>query len=277
MPTATSVEITRDVRAGSGEPLLVIAGPCQIESLDHALKIASFLRSLCAKYPVKLVYKSSYDKANRTSVSGKRGVGLDEGLRILEEVRAQTALPVLTDVHSPDQAAAAGQVVDVLQIPAFLCRQTDLLVAAGKTGKAINVKKGQFLHPADMAHAAEKVASTGNRRVLLCERGSSFGYRDLVVDMRGLVIMAGLGYPVVFDATHSVQQLGGTSGSSGGNREYILPLLRAAAAVGVAGVFIECHDNPDRAPSDGPSMLPLESMEEAISCACRIREAAARR
>ncbi len=265
MPTAV------EKLAKPSDKLLVIAGPCQIESLDHALMIAGKLKEIASRHPIELVYKSSFDKANRTSLSGTRGSGLDAGLKILSEVRAQMNLPVLTDVHSETQAAEAGSVVDVLQIPAFLCRQTDLLIAAGKTGKAVNIKKGQFLHPDDMKFAAEKVASTGNKNILLCERGTCFGYRDLVVDMRSLIIMKKSGYSVVFDATHSVQSMGGSGGSSGGSREYIRPLLRAASAVGVDGVFIECHEEPSRAPSDGASMLPLDQFEAVISEVLAIR------
>lgn len=269
-----SVEVTPAIRVGAGHPLLLIAGPCQIESLDHCLHIAEFIKRFAEKYPLHFVFKSSFDKANRTSVAGKRGPGLDEGLRILEEVRRKIGVPVLTDVHTPEQAKAAGQAVDIIQTPAFLCRQTDLLVAAGHTGRVVNVKKGQFLDPHDMQHVAKKIASTGNHKILLCERGSCFGYRDLVVDMRSLPIMRQTGYPVIFDATHSVQSMGGSGGSSGGDRRFIPPLLRAAVAAGVDGVFIECHDNPDVAPSDGPSMVPLHELEALVDTACRIRDAA---
>jgi len=212
-----------------------------------------------------IIYKSSFDKANRTSVGAQRGVGMSDGLDILADVRARTGLPVLTDIHDEGQCAAAAAAVDVLQIPAFLCRQTDLLLAAGRTGRPINVKKGQFLAPWDMAHVAAKIASTGNHNVLLCERGASFGYNALVTDFRGLPVMAATGYPVVFDATHSVQQPGGQGGSSGGQREFALVLARAALAVGVAAVFIETHPDPDRAPSDGPNMIPLREMEGLIT------------
>jgi 2-dehydro-3-deoxyphosphooctonate aldolase (KDO 8-P synthase) len=253
--------------------LLVIAGPCQIESLEHALMIAEFLKNLESKLAIQLVYKSSFDKANRTSLKGTRGSGIKAGLDILAKVREKFQTPVLTDVHSESQAEQAGSVVDVLQIPAFLCRQTDLLLAAGKTGKVINIKKGQFLHPNDMKFAAEKVASTGNNNILLCERGSCFGYRDLIVDMRSLVMMRASGYPVVFDATHSVQSMGGSGGASGGSREFIRPLLRAATAVGIQGVFIECHQDPQNAPSDGASMLPLSEVEETLKEVLAIREA----
>lgn len=268
-------EITPSVRVGRGENLLLIAGPCQIESKDHCLRIAEFLTKTVAKLPISLVFKSSFDKANRTSVKSQRGVGMESGLRILEDVRSTFNIPVLTDVHSEEQATAVGQVVDVLQIPAFLCRQTDLLVAAGSTGKAINVKKGQFLHPADMQFVAEKIASTGNKKVMLCERGTCFGYRDLVMDPRNLIIMRETGYPTIFDATHSVQQMGGGSGSSGGARHYVEALARAAVATGVDGVFVECHNDPDNAPSDGPCMLPLPSVGPLLEKLIRIREAAA--
>ena len=269
-----SVKIGERVQVGTGQPLLLIAGPCQIESLEHSQRIAEFLVQVCKKYPVQLVFKSSFDKANRTSLSGQRGVGIDEGLRILENIRSSFGIPVLTDVHDLDQAKSAGAVVDTIQIPAFLCRQTDLLIAAGKYGKSVNIKKGQFLHPSDMSHVAAKVASTGNNNILLCERGASFGYRDLVVDMRSLVLMQQAGYPIIYDATHSVQQMGGAAGHSGGSREFIEALARGAVAVGVDGVFFECHNDPDKAPSDAACMLPLERVEPLIASLCRIKEAA---
>lgn len=271
--TSRSFAVTPTVSVGRGHDLLLIAGPCQIESLEHCLMIAETLQKYVRGLPVNLVFKSSFDKANRTSLSGKRGIGLDKGLEILAEVKKRTGLPVLTDIHSPEQASIAAEVVDVLQTPAFLCRQTDLLIAVGQTGKAVNVKKGQFLDPHDMAHVAAKIASTGNEKVMLCERGACFGYRDLVVDMRGLVIMADSGYPVIFDATHSVQSMGGAGGASGGNRSFIPPLMRAAVATGVDGLFIECHENPSVAPSDGASMMPLDQMKGLIDSACRIRTA----
>ncbi len=253
------------VRVGALEianhlPSVLIAGPCQIESRAHALEVAHGLREIAAATGVGVIYKSSFDKANRTSVGAARGIGMADGLAILAEVRAATGLPVLTDVHAEEQCAPAAEAVDVLQIPAFLCRQTDLLLAAGRTGRPVNVKKGQFLAPWDMANVAAKIASTGNRNVLLCERGTSFGYNTLVTDFRALPIMARSGYPVVFDATHSVQQPGGQGASSGGQREFAPVLARAALAVGVAAVFIECHPDPDRAPSDGPNMIPLREM-----------------
>ena len=245
-------------------PLLVIAGPCQLESLDHAQMIAGVMREACQAAGAQFVFKASYDKANRTSLSGKRGLGMDAGLNILAAVRAM-GMPVLTDVHDPEQARAAAQVVDVIQIPAFLCRQTDMLIAAGETGAVINIKKGQFLAPWDMANVAQKVASTGNDRILLTERGVSFGYNALVADMRSLPVMARTGYPVIMDATHSVQQPGGQGNSSGGQREFAPVMARAAVSLGIAGVFIETHEAPDTAPSDGPNMIPLSRMPALIS------------
>ncbi len=253
------------IEIGNDRPFVLIAGPCQIESRAHALEMASALRELSDTSGVRIIYKSSYDKANRTSGGAARGVGMAAGLAILAEVRETTGLPVLTDVHAAEQCAPAAQAVDVLQIPAFLCRQTDLLIAAGETGAAINVKKGQFLAPWDMRHVAAKIAGTGNERILLCERGTSFGYNTLVTDFRGLPEMERTGYPVVFDATHSVQQPGGQGGSSGGQREYAPVLARAALAVGVAAVFIETHADPDHAPSDGPNMIPLREMPALVA------------
>ena len=250
---------------GNDLPFVLIAGPCQIEFRAHALEVAAALREMSRATGVSIIYKSSYDKANRTSVAAARGIGIGDGLGILAEVREATGLPTLTDVHSPEQCGIAAQAVDVLQIPAFLCRQTDLLLAAGETGKPINVKKGQFLAPWDMANVAAKIASTGNHNILLCERGASFGYNTLVSDFRALPIMARTGYPVVFDATHSVQQPGGQGASSGGEREFAPVLARAALAVGVAAVFIETHPDPDRAPSDGPNMIPLREMPALIA------------
>jgi len=250
---------------GNDRPLVLIAGPCQIESRDHAFMMATALLEIAASAGIGLIYKSSFDKANRTSVTGARGIGLDKGLAILAEIRASLGVPVLTDVHEASHCAAAAEAVDVLQIPAFLCRQTDLLLAAGATGRVVNVKKGQFLAPWDMANVAEKVASTGNRNILLTERGASFGYNALVADMRALPIMAETGYPVVMDATHAVQAPGGLGGASGGQREMAPVLARAAVAVGVAAVFIECHEEPDRAPSDGPVMQRLDAMPALLS------------
>ncbi|PLL13706.1 3-deoxy-8-phosphooctulonate synthase [Tabrizicola sp. TH137] len=249
--------------AGNDRPLLVIAGPCQLESLDHAQMIAGAMAEACAKAGAQYVFKASYDKANRTSLKGRRGLGIDAGLKVLEAVRAM-GMPVLTDIHDADQARAAAQVVDVIQIPAFLCRQTDLLLAAGETGAVVNIKKGQFLAPWDMANVAEKVASTGNENILLTERGASFGYNTLVADMRSLPIMARTGWPVIMDATHSVQQPGGQGNASGGQREFAPVMARCAVSVGIAGVFIETHEDPDRAPSDGPNMIPLAQMPALV-------------
>ena len=253
-----------DLEIGNSLPLVLIAGPCQIESAAHAMDTAAALAEICGESGIGLIYKSSYDKANRSSIGSQRGIGMDKGLQILSDIREQFRIPVLTDVHSPEQCAPAAQAVDVLQIPAFLCRQTDLLLAAGETGAAINVKKGQFLAPWDMTHVAKKIASTGNERIMLCERGTSFGYNTLVNDMRSLPIMAGTGYPVVYDATHSVQQPGGLGTASGGQREFAPILARAAVAIGVAAVFLETHENPDTAPSDGPNMIPLREMPAVI-------------
>ena len=249
---------------GNDRPLTVIAGPCQLEGLDHAQMIAGELAQACHAAGAQFLFKASFDKANRTALSGRRGPGLDAGLKVLAAVRAM-GVPVLTDVHDPDQARAAAAVVDVIQIPAFLCRQTDLLLAAGETGAAVNIKKGQFLAPWDMAHVAAKVESTGNARILLTERGASFGYNALVADMRSLPIMARSGWPVIMDATHAVQQPGGLGGASGGQREFAPVLARAAASLGIAGVFLETHPDPDRAPSDGPTMLPLAAMPGVIA------------
>ena len=250
---------------GNDLPLVLIAGPCQMESRRHALDTAAQLKAMCDAVGMALIYKTSFDKANRTSVDGRRGVGLEAALPVFAEIRASLGIPVLTDVHSADQCPLVAQAVDVLQIPAFLCRQTDLLLAAGATGLAINVKKGQFLAPWDMANVVKKIESTGNRRIMLCERGASFGYNTLVSDMRSLPIMAATGCPVVFDATHSTQQPGGQGTSSGGQREFAPVLARAAVAVGVAAVFAEAHEDPDNAPSDGATMLPLKDMPEFIA------------
>ncbi len=249
---------------GGTTPLFLIAGPCQLESLDHARMLAEKTLAACAPTGTPLIFKSSYDKANRSSMGSMRGLGMDEGLHILSEIKREFAIPVLTDVHLPDHCAPVAKVVDVLQIPAFLSRQTDLLLAAGETGAAINVKKGQFLAPWDMENVAAKIASTGNDRIMLCDRGTSFGYNTLVSDFRGLPIMAQTGYPVVFDATHSVQQPGGHGTTSGGQREFAPVLARAAVAVGVSGLFIETHEDPDNAPSDGANMIPIDQMEALI-------------
>ena len=263
-----------DIDIANGRPFAVIAGPCQIESLDHALTMADRIATACAAAGRRFVFKSSYDKANRSSHATARGVGMDEGLRILAAVKDRFGCPVLTDVHDAGQCAAVAEVVDVLQIPAFLCRQTDLLLAAGATGAAVNVKKGQFLAPWDMVNVAAKVASTGNERVLLTERGTSFGYNTLVSDFRALPIMAETGYPVVYDATHSVQQPGGRGTTSGGQREFVPVLARAAVAVGVAALFIETHEDPDNAPSDGPNMVPVAEFEHLLGSLGQIEEAA---
>ena len=265
-PASPQTEVhVRDVVFGNARPLAVIAGPCQMESRDHALEMAAALAEIAGRLGIGLVYKSSFDKANRTSLSGRRGIGLEAALPVFAEIRERYRLPVLTDVHETHQCAAVAEAVDVLQIPAFLCRQTDLLLAAAATGRVVNVKKGQFLAPWDMANVAGKLTAQGHRDVLLTERGSSFGYNALVVDMRGLPIMARTGLPVIFDATHSVQEPGGLGSASGGKREFVPVLARAAIAVGVAGVFIETHPDPDHAPSDGPNMVPLRGFETLVA------------
>jgi 2-dehydro-3-deoxyphosphooctonate aldolase (KDO 8-P synthase) len=248
---------------GNARPLTIIAGPCQLESLDHAQMIAGVMAEACRAAGAQYVFKASYDKANRTSLSGKRGMGIDAGLKVLETIRA-SGVPVLTDIHDAEQARLAATVVDVIQIPAFLCRQTDLLLAAGETGAVVNIKKGQFLAPWDMEHVAAKVAATGNTKILLTERGVSFGYNTLVTDMRSLPIMAKTGYPVIMDATHAVQQPGGMGGTSGGQREFAPVMARAAVSLGIAGVFMETHQDPDRSPSDGPNMIYLAQMPKLI-------------
>jgi 2-dehydro-3-deoxyphosphooctonate aldolase (KDO 8-P synthase) len=250
---------------GNDLPFVLISGPCQMESREHALETARALKDICDKEGVGLIYKTSFDKANRTSVGSQRGVGLEAALPVFAEIRESVGIPVLTDVHHAEQCAQIAKVVDVLQIPAFLCRQTDLLLAAAATGRAIHVKKGQFLAPWDMVNVVKKIESTGNDRVLLCERGVSFGYNTLVADMRSLPIMARTGCPVVFDATHSVQQPGGQGDSSGGQREFAPVLARAAVSIGVAAVFAEAHENPDCAPSDGPNMIPLSEMPNFVA------------
>jgi len=254
---------------GNDCPLTVIAGPCQLESADHAQMIAGKLKEACDAVGAQFVFKASYDKANRTSLSGKRGLGIDKGLDVLAGVRDTFGVPVLTDVHTEAQCIVAGDVVDILQIPAFLCRQTDMLLAAGNTGKAVNIKKGQFLAPWDMDNVVSKVESTGNDKILLTERGTSFGYNALVADMRGLPRMAQTGYPVVMDATHSVQQPGGQGGSTGGQREFAPVMARAAVSLGIAAVFIETHEDPDNAPSDGPNMIYLKDMPQLIDTLMR--------
>ncbi|SFR15689.1 3-deoxy-8-phosphooctulonate synthase [Poseidonocella sedimentorum] len=260
----TKTVTIRDIEIGGTAPFSLITGPCQLESLDHARMMAETIAEACAPTGTRFIFKASYDKANRSSITTERGLGMDEGLTILSKIRDEFGVPILTDVHDAAQCGPAGEVVDVIQIPAFLCRQTDLLLAAGRTGCAINIKKGQFLAPWDMENVAAKVASTGNESILLCDRGTSFGYNTLVSDFRGLPIMARTGYPVVFDATHSVQQPGGQGTTSGGQREFAPVLARAAVAVGVSALFIETHQDPDNAPSDGPNMIPVEKMGTLI-------------
>ncbi|UOA24122.1 2-dehydro-3-deoxyphosphooctonate aldolase [Sulfitobacter pontiacus] len=254
-----------NVVIGNDRPLTVIAGPCQLESETHAQMIAGQMKEACDAVGAQFVFKASYDKANRTSLGGKRGLGIDEGLAVLQSVGKSVGVPVLTDVHTEAQCAIAAEAVDILQIPAFLCRQTDMLLAAGNTGKVVNVKKGQFLAPWDMPNVVAKIESTGNKRILLTERGTSFGYNTLVADMRSLPQMAQTGYPVVMDATHSVQQPGGQGGSSGGQREFAPVMARAAVAIGVGAVFIETHEDPDNAPSDGPNMIYLDQMPALVA------------
>src|SRR5215471_1071857 len=263
-PGPNAIVAVGGVRFGNALPLALIAGPCALESREHALEMATALKEIAGRLGIGLVYKTSFDKANRTSAASARGLGLEAALPVFAEIRVRLGVPVLTDVHEPDQCARVAEVVDVLQIPAFLCRQTDLLVAAAKTGRVVNVKKGQFLAPWDMANVVAKITGAGNRNVLLTERGASFGYNTLVSDMRALPILAQTGAPVIFDATHSVQQPGGQGTSSGGERRFVPVLARAAVAAGVAGVFIETHQDPDRAPSDGPNMLPLTALPSLL-------------
>jgi len=266
MPTITANATVHagPVRFSNTAPVAFILGPCQMESRDHALAMAHAIHDIAARVGVQAVFKASFDKANRTSMTGKRGIGLDAALAVFTEIKAATGMPVLTDVHEAGQCARVAEVVDILQIPAFLCRQTDLLVAAAKTGRVVNVKKGQFLAPWDMRNVVAKITGSGNDNVLVTERGTSFGYNTLVTDFRGLPVMAAQGVPVIFDATHSVQQPGGLGGASGGQREFVPVLARAAVAVGVAGVFIETHDDPDHAASDGPNMVPLAQLERLL-------------
>ncbi|MDG2231581.1 MAG: 3-deoxy-8-phosphooctulonate synthase [Paracoccaceae bacterium] len=249
-----------NIKIGENHPIAFITGPCQLENRDHAMMMADKISNLCAKNGAQYIFKASYDKANRSSISSARGIGMDEGLRILNDISREFNCPVITDVHEASQCQAASEAVDILQIPAFLCRQTDLLLAAGKTGKPVNVKKGQFMAPWDMWNVAEKIASTGNRDILLCERGTSFGYNTLVNDFRSLQTMAETGYPVIFDTTHSVQQPSGQGNTSGGERQFVAGLARAACAMGVSGVFIETHQDPDNAPCDGPNMIAIDQM-----------------
>ena len=252
------------LKIANDAPLSLLAGPCAMESRSHALETAQSLKEITDRLGIGLIYKSSFDKANRTSVEGVRGIGMNKALDVFAEIRETIGCPVVTDVHDASQCAPVAQTVDVLQIPAYLCRQTDLLIAAGETGATINVKKGQFLAPWDMANVVAKIESTGNRNIMVCERGASFGYNTLVSDMRALPVLAATGYPVVFDATHSVQQPGGLGGRSGGQREFAPVLARAAVSIGVAAVFIETHQDPDKAPSDGPNMIPLNEMPEVL-------------
>lgn len=262
---ANTIVKAGNVTFSNAQSLALIAGPCQMESRDHAFMMAGSLKELCGKLGIGLVYKSSFDKANRTSLTGKRGLGLEKSMAVFADIRAELGLPVITDVHEIHQCAELAPVIDILQIPAFLSRQTDLLVAAAKTGCVVNVKKGQFLAPWDMTNVVQKIVASGNPNVLLTERGASFGYNTLVSDMRSLPIMAETGAPVIFDATHSAQQPGGQGASSGGDRRMVPVLARAAVAVGVAGVFVETHEDPDNAPSDGPNMVPLKDMEAFIT------------
>ncbi|MGR9435165.1 3-deoxy-8-phosphooctulonate synthase [Rhizobium leguminosarum] len=268
-----STETNSEVKIGEGQGqvtfsntgrLSLIAGPCQMESRDHAFMVAGTLKELCGKLGIGLVYKSSFDKANRTSLSAERGIGIEKGMEVFADLKKEFGFPVLTDVHTAEQCAEVAKVVDVLQIPAFLCRQTDLLIAAAETGRVVNVKKGQFLAPWDMKNVLKKLNASGNPNVLLCERGASFGYNTLVSDMRSLPIMAAMGAPVIFDATHSVAQPGGQGDSSGGQREFVETLARAAVATGIAGVFVETHQDPDNAPSDGPNMVYLKDMPRLL-------------
>ncbi|MBI2002627.1 MAG: 3-deoxy-8-phosphooctulonate synthase [candidate division NC10 bacterium] len=268
--------VVGSVRIGGGNPLALIAGPCVIEEESHLLRVGERLLDICGAAGVPLILKASFDKANRTSHRSYRGPGLAEGLRILARVRAKLGIPILSDVHESGQVGAAAEVLDILQIPAFLCRQTDLLLAAGRTGKPVNVKKGQVLAPGDMRNVVEKIRSTGNTQILLTERGSSFGYNNLVVDLRGLPIMRGLGVPVIFDGTHSVQLPGGAGTASSGQREFVAPLVRAAVAAGCDGLFLEVHPDPDRAPSDGSTMLPLDALPPLLAEVTAIARALAR-
>lgn len=253
-----------DFTISNDAPFFLMAGPCQMESLGHTQDMCGALKEITGKLGIPFVYKSSFDKANRTSLKAQRGIGIEKGLQIFEQIKKEFDVPVVTDIHLPEQCEEVGRVADILQIPAFLCRQTDLLVAAAKTGRVINVKKGQFLAPWDMKNVAAKLSESGNDNIMLCERGVSFGYNTLVSDMRSLPIMAQTGYPVVYDATHSVQQPGGLGGSSGGDRTMVPVLARAAMAVGVAGLFMETHEDPDSAPSDGPNMVPLDQVEKLL-------------
>ena len=254
-----------DFEIGNNRKIVLISGPCQMESEDHAVEMAYKIKEITGKLNINLIYKTSFDKANRTSIGGKRGLGLEKSLKVFDKIKNEVKLPTLTDVHSSDQCSVISDVIDVIQIPAFLCRQTDLLIAAAKTGKIINVKKGQFLAPWDMVNVTKKILESGNDKILVTERGASFGYNTLVSDMRSIPIMADQGFPVVFDATHSVQQPGGKGSSSGGQREFIEHLSKAATAVGIAALFIETHNDPDNAPSDGPNMLQIDKLENLLN------------
>jgi 2-dehydro-3-deoxyphosphooctonate aldolase (KDO 8-P synthase) len=272
VPATNNPAIVGPYRCGRGQPLLVIAGPCVIENEELTLAIATRLKQIAAELPIQLVFKASFDKANRTSIDSFRGLGLEAGLAVLDRVKQATGLPVTTDVHESNQAEAVARVCDVLQIPAFLCRQTDLLVACAQTGRAVNVKKGQYLAPWDMKHVVAKLESAGCKNVLLCERGTFFGYGRLVNDMRAIPQMQALGTPVIFDATHSVQEPGGLGGTTGGNRAMVEPLARAATALGIDGLFFETHPEPDTSPSDGPNMIPLDQFAGLLARLIRIRE-----
>ena len=258
------------IKISNNSSLTLISGPCQLETEQHAIDMAGKIKEITDKFGIGFIYKTSFDKANRTSLAGKRGAGLDKSLPVFDKIKKDLKIPVLTDVHSEEQCSLVSKHVDIIQIPAFLCRQTDILISAAKTNKIINVKKGQFLAPWDMANVTKKISETGNDNILVTERGASFGYNTLVSDMRALPIMSKLGYPIIFDATHSVQQPGGMGDRSGGQREFIEYLSRAAVAVGVAGVFIETHQDPDNAPSDGPNMLPINKLEQLLNQLCEI-------
>lgn len=268
-----SVPITDTITIGEGRPLVLIGGPCAIEAEDFTLKMADGIRTICERLHIPLIFKSSFDKANRTSINSFRGQSMEMGLKILQRVKDDIGVPVLTDIHESDQAATVAEVVDVLQIPAFLCRQTDLLLAAAATGRAVNVKKGQFLAPWDIQHAIQKIEAGGNQRILVTERGTSFGYNTLVVDFRSLPQMRAFGYPVVFDATHSVQMPGGQGDKSGGQRQFVPYLARAAAAIGIDALFMEIHEHPDKALSDGPNMVPLAKLEQVLQQVLHVRQA----
>lgn len=270
-----TTQVTENISIGEGNPLTLLGGPCVIESEEFSLKMAAGIKQVCDRLGINFVFKSSFDKANRTSINSFRGYPIEEGLKILQKVKDEIGVPLVTDIHLPQQAAIAAEVVDILQIPAFLCRQTDLLLAAAATGKVINVKKGQFLAPWDMKNVVAKLESSGNKRILLTERGTSFGYNTLVVDFRSLPQMRALGYPVVFDATHSVQMPGGQGSKSGGQREFVPYLSRAAAAIGIDALFMEIHEDPDRALSDGPNMIPLAQLEAVLQDILNVRNSLA--